>query len=116
MALGSTQPLTEMSTRKMSLYKGGRCVRLTTLPPDCVVFMKFGNLNFLEPSGPLLVCKETALPLPLPILKSSSPSTYSMVRYLLYKYNNNQTEGTPLTVISHCGSRTALNNHHGPLP
>ena len=24
-----------------------------TLPPSCAVFMKSGNLNFLEPSGPL---------------------------------------------------------------
>jgi len=31
--------------------KGGRCVRLTTLPPSCAVVMKSGNLNFLEPFG-----------------------------------------------------------------
>jgi len=36
MALGSTQPLTEMSTRNISWEgKGGRCVVLTTLPPSC---------------------------------------------------------------------------------
>ena len=28
-------------------------MRLTTLLPSCAVVMKFGNLNFLEPSGPL---------------------------------------------------------------
>ena len=50
MVLGSTQPLTEMSTRSISWGKGGRCVRLTALPPSCVV-MKSGNLNFLGPSG-----------------------------------------------------------------
>jgi hypothetical protein len=27
--------------------------------------MKYGNLNFLEPSGPLQTCNGTALPLPL---------------------------------------------------
>ena len=42
--------------------KSGRCVRLTTLPPFCAVVMKSGNLNFLEPSGPLQVCNETASP------------------------------------------------------
>ena len=63
MALGSTQPLTETSTRSISWGKGGRCVRLTTLPPSCDV-MKSGNLNFLEPSGPLHACNGTALPLP----------------------------------------------------
>ena len=34
-------------------------VRLTTLPPSCAVFMKSGNLNFLEPSGPLQACNGT---------------------------------------------------------
>ena len=34
MALESTQPQTEMSTRSISWRgKGGRCVRLTNLPP-----------------------------------------------------------------------------------
>ena len=33
--------------------KGGRCIRLTTLPPSCAVVTKSGNLNFLEPSGHL---------------------------------------------------------------
>jgi hypothetical protein len=42
--------------------KGDRCVRLTTLPPSCAVVMKSGNLNFLEPSGPLQVCNGTNLP------------------------------------------------------
>jgi len=63
MALDSTQPLTEMSTRSISWGKGGRCVRLTTLPPSCAVVMKSGNPNFLEPSGPLQDCDGIALPL-----------------------------------------------------
>ena len=40
--------------------KGGRCVRLTTLPPSCAVVTKCGNLNFLEPSGPLRACNGIA--------------------------------------------------------
>jgi hypothetical protein len=40
MALGSTQPLTEMSTRNISWGKGGRCVGLTTLPPSCADCLK----------------------------------------------------------------------------
>ena len=40
--------------------KCGRCVRLTTLPPHCAVVIKSGNLNFLEPSGPLQACNGTA--------------------------------------------------------
>ena len=42
--------------------KGGRCVRLTNLPPSCAVVMKSGDLNFLEPSGPLQACNGTDLP------------------------------------------------------
>jgi len=34
---------------------------LTTLPLSCAVVMKSGNLNFLEPSGPLQACNGTAL-------------------------------------------------------
>jgi hypothetical protein len=34
MALGSNQPLTEMSTRNIPGGKGGRCVRLTTSQPS----------------------------------------------------------------------------------
>ena len=32
------------------------------LPPSCAIFTKSGNLNFLEPSGPLRACNRTALP------------------------------------------------------
>ena len=51
-----------MSIRSNSWGKGGRCVRLTTLPPSCAVVTKSGNLNFLEHSGPLRACNGTALP------------------------------------------------------
>jgi len=64
MALGLIQPLTEMSTRSIPGGKSGRCIRKTTLPPSCAAVMKSGNLNFLEPSGPLKACNGTALPLP----------------------------------------------------
>jgi len=41
MALGSTQPLTEMSTRNISWGgKDGRCVWLTTLPPSCADYLE----------------------------------------------------------------------------
>ena len=61
MALGSTQPLKQKWVpEEFSGGKCGRCVRLTTLPLSCVVVMKSGNLNFLEPSGPLQACNGTA--------------------------------------------------------
>ena len=31
------------------------------LPPSCAVVTKSGNLNFLEPSGPVQACNGTAL-------------------------------------------------------
>ena len=34
------------------------------LPPFCTVVTKSGNLNFLEPFGPVQDCNGTALPLP----------------------------------------------------
>ena len=53
--------------------KGGRCVRLTTLQPSCAVVTKSGNLNFLEPSGPLQACNGTAVP--VTITTTTEPNT-----------------------------------------
>ena len=41
--------------------KGGRCVRLTTLPPSCAVVTKSGKLDFMEPSGTVQACNGIAL-------------------------------------------------------
>ena len=41
------------------------------LPPSCAVVTKSGNLNFLEPSGPVHACNETALPLPLHVYQQN---------------------------------------------
>ena len=66
MALGSTQPLTEMSTRNISWGgKGGRCEGLTTLPPSCAVVMKSGILILLEHSEVLQASNGIALPFTL---------------------------------------------------
>ena len=35
------------------------------LPPYCAVVTKSGNLNFLEPSGPVQACNGTDLTLPV---------------------------------------------------
>jgi len=60
MALGLTQPLTEMSTRSISW--GVKPVGAQGWPPSCAVVMKSGNLNFLEPSRPVQACNGTDLP------------------------------------------------------
>jgi hypothetical protein len=54
MALGSTQPLTEMSTRNISRGgKCGRCVWLTTLPPSCADCLEIWEPR---PPGSLMAC------------------------------------------------------------
>ena len=62
MALGSTQPLTEMSTRRISWEVNAvrKADNLTTFL--CAVVMISGNVNFLEPSWPLQACNGTDLP------------------------------------------------------
>ena len=54
MALGLTQPLTEMSTRNIFWGgKGGRCVGLTTLPPSCAYCLEIWEP---QPPGTLGAC------------------------------------------------------------
>ena len=46
------------------------------LPPSCAVVTKSGNLNFLEPSGPLRACNGTALPFYLFTSYNTSKPTF----------------------------------------
>ena len=48
-ALGSTQPLRDMSTRIFPGGKDGGCVMLTTLLPACAFYLEIKSLNLLEP-------------------------------------------------------------------
>jgi len=66
MAFGSTQPLTEMSTRNISW--GVKAVSALGWQPyhlHVPTVMKSGSLNLLQPSGPVKACSGIALPMPL---------------------------------------------------
>jgi hypothetical protein len=63
MALGLTQPLTEMSTRNNSWWQ-----RRPVRRADNLTALKSVILKLLEPSGPDQVCNGIALPLPFTIL------------------------------------------------
>ena len=65
MALGSTQPLTEMSTKNISW--GVKAAGAYSWQPYHIhvpIFLKSGSLNLLEPSGPVQHCNGIALPFP----------------------------------------------------
>ena len=62
-ALGSTQPLTEMSTRNISW--GVKTAGAYDWQPyhfHVPIVLKSGNLNLLEPSGAVKLCNGIALP------------------------------------------------------
>ena len=62
MALGSNQPLTEMSTRGISWGKKRPVLKADNLSTILCRCHESRNLNFLEPSGPLQAYNGTALP------------------------------------------------------
>ena len=63
MALGSTQPLTEISARNISWgVKGWQPYHL-----QVPIVLKSGSLNLLERSGPVQACNGIDLPLPFTV-------------------------------------------------
>ena len=61
------------------------------LSPSCAVVTKSGNLNFLEPSGPLRVCNGTALP--FFYLEGSGPNLTELTyRHMTAETEDNHTE------------------------
>jgi len=64
MALGSTQPLTEMSTRNILWWvKVAGVYGCQPYQIHVPTVMKSGSLSLLGPSGPVQACNGTGLPL-----------------------------------------------------
>jgi len=67
MALGLTQPLTDVSIRNIFWgVKAADAYGWQSYPLQVLIVLKFGSLNLQEPSGPVQACNGIALPLPLP--------------------------------------------------
>ena len=78
-ALGLTQPLTEMSTRNISWeVKAAGAYDWQTYHLHVLTVLKSGSLNLLEPSGPVQVCNGIVLHLPLTL-----PLPYTAQRIFL---------------------------------
>jgi hypothetical protein len=60
--LGSTQPLTEISTTDVSWGKGGQCIGLITLPHSCADCLEMLRVSASsKPSWPVQACNGIAL-------------------------------------------------------
>ena len=81
--------------------KCSRCVRLTILPPSCAVVTKSGNLNFLEPSGPIQACNGTALP-----FNSTKLRWLISVVLTHLVITEGELAGTDYLVIGFCNARS----------
>jgi len=68
MAVRSTQPLIEMSTRNFLGGKATGAYGWQLYHLHVLTVLKIGSLNLLEPYGPVQACNGIALPYLLPLL------------------------------------------------
>ena len=94
MALGLIQPVTEMSTRNISWGVMAAGV------------LKFGNLNLLEPSGPVQACNGIALPLPDRVLRDTFVEVFRIFGKFYLSHLRGRSNTSPEPIGS---SETAVN-------
>ena len=61
--------------------KGGRCVRVTTLPPSCAECLEIWSLNRSEPFWPHRPVIGIALPLPFTFIKIKADDSSEALSY-----------------------------------
>jgi hypothetical protein len=84
MVLGLAQPLTEMSTRSNALW--GKMAGAWVWQPfhlHVPIVLKYGNLNLLEPSGPVQTCNWFDLPFTVYAYQMMFPLAYEKLQIVL---------------------------------
>jgi hypothetical protein len=112
MALGSFQPLTEISTRNITWGEGGRCVGLITLHLPVSTVLKSARINLLETSRPVKVCNGIALPFSTTRQTRYAATYTSRSKYNTpHFHNNHQTQNTTI-YTTHTRHNTPLITQH----